>query len=579
MNLVLGLNTWIQKKFGELFGTDAGGNTTINTKSVIVDGTTGDEAGVNDSGQLKVVLDGKVDVNNTTSTPLTSGSTYTGISSETLDYALIFVTVYSDVASATDGLCVQISNDGTNWYDGDCFTIAADTHKTFSIQTNTRYYRINYENGSTNQTTFELTTILKKTNSKPSTHRIKDEVSGEDDATLSKSILSIERADGQFVNIDNQNPTPVNLDSVYVSDVDLDNSDNYNFTNGIYDYFDSLKSVNVDSTSNTPKRIKIAFNRTIYASEIGFGCDNLTYNFSNVKLELLGSGDVVRRTIDLSSDGTKLNSLLIPFEPSAFNGIIINFVTTDTVGLSNVTIRKEIKTKSQIVGLKPDGTIVDFKATTAGNFKVSLEELENNLSVNSNTQLKVTQFDSAGNEGQKIIGVDYLSGNSGIDASTETLQTISYEHHEIHSGSHYNYCDYSLNEGSGNTIEFVMTTPNTTKWAHLVFQVYSSEGATLELYEGTTGVTGGTAITPRNNNRNSSNVSDITLIKDPTTITDNGTRASGYLAGGGRTSGVVERGNEFVLKQNTAYLVRITSLAVSNDISWCAEWYEHTNKN
>lgn len=56
-----------------------------------------------------------------------------------------------------------------------------------------------------------------------------------------------------------------------------------------------------------------------------------------------------------------------------------------------------------------------------------------------------------------------------IDYSTETLQTIEYEHHEIHSGSHYNYCDYSLNEASAAVIEFVLTTSNTTKWVHFVF--------------------------------------------------------------------------------------------------------------
>jgi len=168
---------------------------------------------------------------------------------------------------------------------------------------------------------------------------------------------------------------------------------------------------------------------------------------------------------------------------------------------------------------------------------------------------------------------------ASVDNSTETLQTITYEHHEIHSGSHFNYCDYSLNESSGAIIEFIMTVSNTTTWTHLVFDAYASEGATIELYEGTTGVTGGTVITPRNNNRNSSTVSTITLVKDPAAITSDGVRAAGFLAGGGRTAGFASRDNEYVLMQNTSYLVRITSLAVSNDISWCAEWYEHADKN
>lgn len=170
-------------------------------------------------------------------------------------------------------------------------------------------------------------------------------------------------------------------------------------------------------------------------------------------------------------------------------------------------------------------------------------------------------------------------GPAAIDNATNTLQSISYEHHEIHGGNHYNYCDYALNQASGAIIEFVMTTPNTTKWGHLTFSNYASEGATIELYEGPSGVTGGTSITPRNNNRNSSNTSVMTLIKDPASITSDGTRAAGFLSGGGRTAGFSTRDKENILKQNTAYLVRITSLAVSNDISWCAEWYEHVDKN
>lgn len=41
---------------------------------------------------------------------------------------------------------------------------------------------------------------------------------------------------------------------------------------------------------------------------------------------------------------------------------------------------------------------VSGAATSSGNFKISLEELENSISVNENTQLKVTNFDSSGNE-------------------------------------------------------------------------------------------------------------------------------------------------------------------------------------
>ena len=167
-----------------------------------------------------------------------------------------------------------------------------------------------------------------------------------------------------------------------------------------------------------------------------------------------------------------------------------------------------------------------------------------------------------------------------IDRSTNSLQTVDYEHHEIHSGSHYNLCDYSASGlASGVVIEFLFTTPNTTEWSHLTFSVFSATGATIELYSGVTGITGGTAKTPINNNGNSVNTSNVTILQDPSAITSDGTRVAGFLAGAGREAGFVSRSKENVLTQGSTAMVRITTTAAQNQISWCAEWYEHTDKH
>lgn len=165
-----------------------------------------------------------------------------------------------------------------------------------------------------------------------------------------------------------------------------------------------------------------------------------------------------------------------------------------------------------------------------------------------------------------------------VDVSTHTLQTIEYEHHEIHAGSHFSIADYDTSVASAETLEFVVVTPNTAKWAHMVFQFASTLGATLEVFEGSSAVVGGTPVTPLNNNRNSSTESVLTVIKEPTSITD-GTRIAGFMAGAGRTAGFSTRDKEFILKQNTTYLFRFTSLANSNAWSFVGEWYEHTNKS
>ena len=168
--------------------------------SVIVD-LDGNAISVNASNQLKVVLDGLVVDNSSTSTPLGIGGVFTGVASETLDYALIFVSVKSDVASATDGLVVQQSPDGTNWDLYDNFTIPAGIGKTFSFQTAEKYFRVVYTNGGTEQSYMRLQSIVKKTNSKPSSHRIQDMIIADDDAELVKSVLTGLSPAGNFTNV------------------------------------------------------------------------------------------------------------------------------------------------------------------------------------------------------------------------------------------------------------------------------------------------------------------------------------------------------------------------------------------
>jgi len=51
------------------------------------------------------------------------------------------------------------------------------------------------------------------------------------------------------------------------------------------------------------------------------------------------------------------------------------------------------------------------------------------------------------------------------------------------------------------------------------------------------------------------------------------------LAGAGKEAGIVTRSKENILSVSNVFLVRISSLAVSNDISWSFDWYEHAPKN
>jgi hypothetical protein len=169
-----------------------------------------------------------------------------------------------------------------------------------------------------------------------------------------------------------------------------------------------------------------------------------------------------------------------------------------------------------------------------------------------------------------------------IDSATDAVNTVDYSHHEIHSGDHYFIADFTSLDTAG-TIEFIVTTPDTTKWGHLVFSVQGTNQTEIDVYEACVETGDGTAITPVNNNRNSSNTSGLVVKYDPTTISDDGTRLSGQKFGVSGTpvtsrGGDTRRDDELNLKQNTKYLIRVTSLGDGNVISYRASWYEHTNK-
>lgn len=135
---------------------------------------------------------------NSTSAPLTSSSVYTGTFEECLDYATITVIVFANVASATSGFEIQWSSDGSNIDDSDGYTIQAATGKQYSFGVMARYFRIKYTNGGTNQSAFRLQTILHSSHIKPSSHRIDDTVVADDDAELSKTVITGKRLDGTY---------------------------------------------------------------------------------------------------------------------------------------------------------------------------------------------------------------------------------------------------------------------------------------------------------------------------------------------------------------------------------------------
>ena len=150
----------------------------------------------------EVEIQGFVDDNNSSTTILdpVGVNVFTGTATDVLNCGIVFVTISTDVASATDGLSIQQSSDGTNWDHTDDYTVAAGANKNYSINPHSKWFRVVYTNGAVIQGHFRLQSVCKG-NAKPSSHRIKDEIIGDDDCELVKSAITGENGDGLWHNV------------------------------------------------------------------------------------------------------------------------------------------------------------------------------------------------------------------------------------------------------------------------------------------------------------------------------------------------------------------------------------------
>lgn len=226
---------------------------------------------------------------------------------------------------------------------------------------------------------------------------------------------------------------------------------------------------------------------------------------------------------------------------------------------------------------------VSGSATNSGNFKTSLEEIDPSI-----TQTMDSFSDNMdGKEGLVVASAMY--GRVGdtllvpikVDGSTQDLQVLSHEHAEVHSGDHYFYND-RIALGNGASQDYIITTPDTTKWGHWLYKVVGGLGVDINIYEATDR-NGTTLQTTLNSNRNSVNTAGLTVHKGQTGGTTDGTliMANGFGTGtSGGSGGETSREEEIILKQNTKYLFRVTNRAtVSNPVTIKLTWYEHTNRN
>ena len=114
--------------------------------------------------------------------------------------------------------------------------------------------------------------------------------------------------------------------------------------------------------------------------------------------------------------------------------------------------------------------------------------------------------------------------------------------------------------GNGDSIEIVVTaSPGVAAAMGFVARIGGT--AELDIYEGVSGVTGGSIFVPRNRNRTSDRISQVGVIINPTTVTTNGVLYEEQIIGGtgGTASGATLSGDYALIRPDTSYLFRLTN--------------------
>ena len=176
---------------------------------------------------------------------------------------------------------------------------------------------------------------------------------------------------------------------------------------------------------------------------------------------------------------------------------------------------------------------------------------------------------------------------TATDASTWALETIEYEHHEIHSGSSF-VASGVLDVPNAGTVNAVIKAPSGAKLIHAIYEVTSESEVQFNFYEefvpGTAhGGTIGTGVTAHNRNRNSSGTATALVYTGASVGTAGGTAGTlmftSHWGSGKGVGGGARAASEWVLKADTQYLLEaVNATANANFTAWSINWYEHTDK-
>ena len=169
-----------------------------------------------------------------------------------------------------------------------------------------------------------------------------------------------------------------------------------------------------------------------------------------------------------------------------------------------------------------------------------------------------------------------------LPVSIVSKPSIDIAHHRIHEGNHFLVHKVSLALAALVPKHFLIIPPplqpvGSTVEIHLIFEIDSDVGGTLEFFEGSTVTANGVALDIINNNRRSTSTSLTEVFEDPT-VTVDGTKLFQERIGTATTPieiGEFDRDDEeIILNPNFLYTLKFTPLAAAN-ITMELNWYDN----
>lgn len=228
---------------------------------------------------------------------------------------------------------------------------------------------------------------------------------------------------------------------------------------------------------------------------------------------------------------------------------------------------------------------------TVSNNALNVNEKGQLLDNQTNSTQKTQIVDSSGTSAKVEARVQTPTGNAlnvqigPGDVISNIPVIMDYDHHQLHEGESFRWSTYTATFNKNTNKDIRLVVPNITipvgvnpvsLCPHYRFECIYGDQGELKLYESTTFTGNGTQRTPIALERNGTYTPKLQIWEDPTVNAVGNLIWQGLMLGTKNNAGGLDTAaNEFVLKNNTSYLLRFTSGTVDNvKLLIRMEWYE-----